>query len=285
MRSIAGHIDPATIAAQIRMERQVHRGCFLLVEGSTDAKRIDKFVDENACSLVNCYGKTNVVDAIALMRDVGLEDCLGMIDADFDRITGAINQEDGIIVSAFHDFDLDNALTEVIDRYLEEVADEAKVAALGGARPCLWNLLSVLKPLSILRYANELRGLRYDLTRLNLEDFFDGRSVDIERMIDAVSRGRFGTTHAKDRLRGEITQLMPLQFDLLLLTNGHDFMEALGIALRDHLGKRKVPQTWRTEIEMHIRFGRSREDFATTEAYRGIRQWEAGSGALRVLKC
>lgn len=283
MRSIAGYIDPPTLAAQIRMERQTHKGSFLLVEGSTDAKRIDKFVDKVRCSMVNCYGKTNVIETIELMQDVGLEDSVGLVDADFDRLRTKVVAVEGVTVSTFHDFDLDNALTGVIDRYLMEVGEEAKLAAKGGPRSCVERLMHSIKPLSILRYANELRRLRYNLKRLNLEDFFDGETLDIDRMIEVVSVGAFGSEENKQVLRRHIDELVALDLDVLQLTNGHDFLAALGIALREHIGSRKVPQSWRSEIEMHLRFGLTLEDFATTSAYTEICDWESATG-LGVLK-
>jgi hypothetical protein len=283
MQSIARHIDPPMIAAQIRMERQTHRGSFLLVEGSTDAKRIDKFVDKVECSIVNCYGKSNVVETIELMQDIGLEDSLGLVDADFDRLNPSFTTDEGVVVSRFHDFDLDNALTGVIDRYLMEVAEEAKLAAQGGPRPCVERLMHSIKALSILRYANELRRLRYNLKRLSLEDFFDGETLDIDRMIDVVSVGAFGSREHKGDLRRHINDLMELDLDVLQLTNGHDFLAALGIALREQIGSRRIPQTWRSEVEMHLRFGLTAEDFATTAAYTEICEWERATG-LSVLK-
>lgn len=278
MRSIAGYIDPPTLAAQLRMERQSHKGSFLLVEGSTDAKRIDKFVDKVRCSVVICYGKSNVIETIELMQDIGLEDSVGLVDADFDRLRAKATLVEGVAVSTFHDFDLDNALTDVIDRYLMEVAEEPKLAAKGGPRPCVERLMHSIKPLSVLRYANELRKLRYSLNRLDLEDFFDGETLDVDRMIEAVSLGAFGTEEHKRVLRGHIDELMLLDLDVLQLTNGHDFLAALGIALREHIGSRKVPQTWRSEVEMHLRFGLTSEDFATTGAYAAIRDWERATG-------
>lgn len=278
MISIARHVDPATIVAQIRMERQTHKGSFLLLEGSTDAKRIEKFVYGQKCSIVNCFGKSNLIDAIELMQDVGIEYALGLADADFERIAGQLPQRDGVIHSEFHDHDLDNAFTDVIDRYLEEVADPKKVLARGGIRPCLNDIMLALKPLSVLRDANDSRKLKYNLKQLDIDDFFDGSEIDIDKMIDAVSYGKFRDSASKAVLRKHIDDLMIADLDLFQLTNGHDFIFGLGIALRGMIGDRREPQTWRSEVEMHLRFGLSREDFSSTYVFREIKSWEVQSG-------
>lgn len=284
INSIARHIEPSMIVAQLRMERQKHKGCFLLVEGSTDAKRIFKFVDSKECSIVNCYGKPNVIGAIELMQDIGIEDCLGLVDADFERIMGTLVDRDCIIHSERHDLDLDNAFTAVIDRYLLEVADQGKLEAAGGVRPCLENILSALKPLSVLRYVNQYRNLRYKLNNIDLELFFDGANLDVDSMIECVSVGSFSDQQSKNSLRNHINDMMDLEFDLHQLTNGHDFIAALGISLRNFIGNRRHPQTWRSEVEMHLRFGFSREDFCCTSYYRDIRAWEEATGKIVVTR-
>lgn len=284
INSIAAHIDPATIVAQIRMERQQHRGSFLLLEGSSDIKRIEKFTDQTACSLVNCFGKSNVLGAIELMEAVGLTDALGMVDADFDRIRRIEADVDAVVISESHDFDMDHAGTPIFDRYLSEVADESKVAAVGGVTACATKIIKALKPLSVLRYANEIRKLRYNLKDVQIEDFFDGDEIDIQKMIDSVSFGRFQSNEHKLTLTAILDELMSLEFDLLQITNGHDFFAGLGIALRSQLGSRKWAQTWRSEIELHFRLGLSYEDFSTIAAYNAIREWEANSNGLSVLR-
>jgi hypothetical protein len=265
------------------MERQLHKGAFLLVEGSTDVKRIERFVDESGCSVINCFGKPNVLGSMELVTDVGAKDCLGLIDADFERIIGeAVDRED-VIASALHDFDLENALTNVVHRYLLEVAEGPKMMAQGGTQKYIYQILTAIKPLSILRYANQLRKLRYNLQHVKLEEFFDGEIVIIDKMIEAVSKGSFGTVESKASLRQHIDELMEVDFDLRQLTNGHDFLAALGIALRNFIGSRRAPQTWQPEIEMHFRFGLSHEEFSTTPTFSEIKTWEVSTG-LSILK-
>ena len=53
MISIAKHMDEYDIAQEVRLERKLHKGSFLLVEGTTDIKRFRVFIDDDGCSLVN----------------------------------------------------------------------------------------------------------------------------------------------------------------------------------------------------------------------------------------
>jgi hypothetical protein len=64
-------IDGYYVAAQIRMLRQVHKGTVLILEGETDARIFDRFIDLNACRIEIGCGKSNVLEALDLLEDEG----------------------------------------------------------------------------------------------------------------------------------------------------------------------------------------------------------------------
>lgn len=272
------HMKPAMISAQIRMERQKHKGTFLLIEGPNDSKRFRKIFDEASCSFVVCYGKGNVTGCIDIEQNNGRDDCLGFVDADFERILGTLVANEDVIVSQSHDFDLDTCSSPAVERYLIEVGDQGKVHQHGGHAACVQSLLLALKPLSVLRYANERHQLGYKLEGLELDTFFDGSATDIPRMVDHVSRGSFSSPAHKASLRGHIEQYLDAELDLWQLTNGHDFMAALGIALRARLGNRHPSQTWRTEVERHLRLAVDANDLHGVGTLPLIEEWQQRCG-------
>jgi hypothetical protein len=284
MKSIARSIDGPTIAAEVRMERQTHKGSFVLVEGANDIKRFQRVIDAQICSFVNCFGKRNVEEAIEILYDDGFSGALGMVDADFDRILGRPVEREGLAVSANHDFDLDVSATTVFERYLEEVADKAKLTKLGGSRKFFDDLLVAIKPLSAMRYANEKHSLSYRLDSLAIEEFFDGQNLDIDQMVETVSWGKFSSSEAKNLLKTYILRYAMSGIDLRQATCGHDFCAALGIALRQVVGDRKQPQTWRSEIEMHFRLAFDMEHFRETPVFGVVSQWEAQNPPHLILR-
>lgn len=284
MRSMSAHLKPKDFAAQIRMERQRHKGAFLLLEGSTDIRRFKKFFHDQSCSVINCFGKDNVKGTIEIEQDLGNEDCLGFIDADFDRISQTHKDDEDILVSCTHDFDLDICHSEAMCRYLEEMAEEPKLLQQGGAQACVATLLQDLKPLSCLRYVNERDQRGYKLDQVDLESFFDGHSIDMNAMIDHVSGGRFGTAEHKAELRSRVEHFMAVDLDLWQLTNGHDLIAAIGIALRDRLGKRRAPQTWRAEVERHLRLAFDVSDFRGLGMVAKVQAWEAARAGKVILR-
>jgi hypothetical protein len=99
MITITRHMDGHDIAPQIRMERQVLKKFpFLLLEGDTDIKRFDRYIDEGACSAVNCYGRNRAIEAIELLYDEGFSGAVAIVDADFDRVTDNLKIHEGIYI-------------------------------------------------------------------------------------------------------------------------------------------------------------------------------------------
>lgn len=282
MRSMTRYLKPSDICADLRMQRQTHKGVFVLLEGAGDFKRFKKFYSENAL-LINCWGKDNVCGAIDIEQNSARDDVIGFVDSDFDNIHGTVEENEDIIRSRFHDFDIDVCATEVFARYLAEVGDATKVAAEGGVAACIESLLVALKPLSALRYANVHNNLGYSLSNVDHAAFFNGHAVDVSAMIDHVSCGKFSSQEHKDELLARISQYTAPAFDLWQFTNGHDLIAALGIALRERLGNRHRMLTYRSEVERHLRLAFDVADFQHSGHLAAIRGWEQTRAASLLL--
>lgn len=284
MKSIAGSMDEYDIAQEIRIERQIHKGSFLLLEGVKDIRRFSKFTDPGGCSTVNCYGRENLVGAIELLYEDGFLGCLGLADADFDRVLEQLKGHEGLIYSDTHDFDLDSACEEALTRYLAEVGDQKKCGEAGGTMEIAKSLMVDLKPLSALRFLNVKRNLGYSLTDVNHVQVCKNGRVNLGQLIEHVSTGQFANEARKTQLRNLITPMLAVEVDYAQFTNGHDFFALLGICLRDRLGGRLPPQSWGDEVEMHFRLAFSDDDFSRTGTFKAIRLWENENAPFVIFK-
>ncbi len=284
MISIARELDAHDIAQEIRQERQIHKGSFLLLEGDRDIKRFTKFVDEYACSIQNCFGRENLLGAIEILLDEGFPGVLGLADADFDRINGGIPVSELIIFSESHDFDLDVARSGVFDRYLAEVGHADKCAELGGPVAIRAWLLEACKPLSVLRYVSHSQDLGYRLNRIQHREICRDCLVDVDLLVEHVSTGRFSETARKSHIKRLIQNHCQQQYDAHEITNGHDFLSMLGLALQTKLAARLPPQTWGSEVEVHFRLAFSEDDFVRTPLCAAILRWQADNEPYIILK-
>ena len=116
--------------------------------------------------------------------------------------------------------------------------------------------------------------MQYSLGNPRIDDFYDGNNINIDTMIDAASTGKFGNAVSRAALRTHIEKYINADFDLLQFTSGHDVCGAIGVGLRNVLGKRHLHQTFRTEIEMHLRLSSHRPDFIEVGLLAKIVEWE-----------
>lgn len=283
MLSISKCMDEYDIAQEVRFERQVHKGSILLLEGPTDVKRFAEFLDDFECSIANCYGRGKAGKAIRLLSEDGFLGVLAVLDCDFDRILKRLVEHENIVYSDLHDYDIEWITDDVFRRYLFQVGDSAKCSAMGGHQQILQKVLKGIKPLSILKLLNANGNIRFKLSMLKMEDFSDGFSVDIDKLVDGVFEGRTADANAKADLRQKIERLVPRNFDLLQISNGHDVMTAIGLALRGGIGSRSIPQTWGSEIELHLRLTFTDAEFMKASIYNGIIEWEYLNNPYRVI--
>lgn len=276
-------MDEYDIAQEVRLERKVHKGSFFLVEGVTDVKRFSKFIDEERCSLVNCYGRRNVIGSIKLLYDEGFPGALGAIDADFDRILGCLEAHEGLVYSEAHDFDLDWAQPSIVSSYLIEVGELQRYRRYGSAHRIIDLIMEGLRPVSVARLLSRVRKINCRVGDIDISGRFSGMSIDIDAYLDLIFGDRAGTGAEKLDVRSKIGRALNRSYDLRQLTNGHDFHCALGATLRGDLGCRRDVHTWRSEVEMHIRLAFSDSHFVASAVYRAIQDWEAENRPFLVL--
>jgi hypothetical protein len=282
MISIERHMDEYDIAQEVRLERKVHKGSFLLVEGITDIKRFGPFIDENECSLVNCYGRQNAIETIKMRYEQGFPGALGAVDADFDRVERRLEVHEGLVYSESHDFDLDWARPTVLEKYLYEVADGEKRKIHGSANDIFAKIIQGLKPVSVARLLNR-RRIDYKLSRVDVSACFADFAVDLEQYVNLIFEGYEVTNERCIALKDQISRASDQDYDLYQLTNGHDFHSALGACLRRELASRRPQQTWASEIELHLRLVFTDDEFKDSEIYSQVRMWIRDNPAYRIL--
>lgn len=275
MISITQLMDPDDIVAEIRMERQAFPGAFMLVEGVTDVRRFEQFIDTLSASMVNCWGKTKLVTIVRKLNDIRFSGFIALADADFDRETGSMVELENLIYSENHDYDIDLMKTNVILRYLMEMANIKLCEEFGGVPSISEKIVQGLQPLSSAKLANVKGHINVKFAEINWLPAFDGLQINRERLAYIILRKN---NPDRDKIV-EFIQLIDSEYtaDIWQITNGHDFAEALGACLRLRISSRKMPQTSGDEIERHLRLAISEAEFKTMDVYRKIIEWQTAS--------
>lgn len=82
--------DADEVVAEIKMEKAVYTGSFLLVEGDDDVDfwelRLINSINRDCVKIIKADGKINVVNAAKLLDDENEKRTIGVVDADFDHV-------------------------------------------------------------------------------------------------------------------------------------------------------------------------------------------------------
>ena len=167
--------SPTGRANAIRLKRQVHKGCFLVVEGRDDRLFCEQFIDDEACSVIVAEGKDNVVATIEMLEADGFPGVAGIVDADFDHIEGDGCSSDNIITLETVDLEALLIRSSALDRVMVELGSRKKIAKFGrGVRE---TLLAAAMPIGCLR----LHSLRAGLN-LRFQDFKYATCLDAQSL-------------------------------------------------------------------------------------------------------
>ncbi|MBL4596032.1 MAG: DUF4435 domain-containing protein [Robiginitomaculum sp.] len=275
LKSITEHLNAEDIFAEMRMERQAFSGAFLLLEGLTDIKRFDKFFDGPNTSVVTCWGKLKLLELFQLVEASDLKGYLAFIDADFDSLTDNKIESENIIYSEGHDFDIDTIRTSVFNRYMREVSDNKKCAAVGDDAAVMCFIANSIRPLSLLKYSKILGNIDKSISSIDWGNCYECTNFNLEKLVYRLLKKDAPSTELIKRTCDTAFSLDSEKLDIWQITNGHDFFYALGMSLKSQFGKRRKHHIESREIEMHFRLTIDDEDFRSMRVYDSINAWVA----------
>jgi hypothetical protein len=287
MNSILAQVDGPYVAAQVRLVRQVHKGAFLLLEGSDDARFFEGFIERSACQIEIGYGKENVVTALDLLEDEGFAGVVAAVDADFDRVLGRDHPLEGLCKTDYHDLDVVVFQSEALNRYVAEHGDKTKISSqFNGSYGALREkIIRSCEMISLCRLVSERRALNLKFKGIEIERFISKSDLklDYSGYFSAVINNSKGTTSVADII-GYVKAEAAMSHELLQVTQGHDLAIMFGVALRELIGSRRDVHTWGREIESGLRLAFDWRNFVKTELYASLRAWEQQNRSYCVLK-
>lgn len=280
MNSMIREIGPEDIFGELLLMRQEFKGAQLLLEGANDIDRFEKFVDSETCSITNCYGKPNLLGAMKIAHEKDFVGCIGLADADFDRVLGRLEVLPDLIYSECYDFDMDAVRTNATSRYLKSAGDQDKCKAIGSHDKIVETIVLSLAPISHAKLANEMFGLGYPIGSVQWYKFYNDFQIDRGKLVAGILGKTVCDAGNVEKLKAHVESAASSNFDLYQITNGHDFCWGLGICLREKIGGRNKNQTTGKEVEMHLRLAVNETDFKSMSVFEAITQWEKRTGYL-----
>ena len=277
-------VRAAEIASEIRLTRSHHTGSFLIVEGRDDRLFMEAFTNRNACRIFIAGDKQAVIDVISVLDGIGFRGALGLVDADFDRVSSVKQPSTNIVSYDCHDLESMLIFSRALDRVLIEFGSLSKISGRGG------NVLSVLvdraMDIGYLRLHSMLgqHGLRFHGIRCS--SWIDRSSFDwsFDELVRAVDNNTRGQSLNTAQLRRKVDGLAGAKHDARQVCAGSDLVDMLSLGLRSAFGSNNAGVVSAERLRRSLRLGYSIDSLLKSGVGRDIRQWERINRPFRVIE-
>jgi hypothetical protein len=256
----------------------VFSGAFLIMEGTSDALLFENLVTRGCCRVLAAGNKDRVLTVLEILRGSDFAGVVGIVDADFDAITGLPTEQPNLIQVGVHDLDVMILESEALSKVLRAHGSQEKISAAIQAwqseiRDQLFNLAL---PLAALRLYSQRNLLNLTFEEIDFERFIPRQSltINVDDMIKTVlnKSQRFDLTPAK--VRNGVDAILAEGHPRSMMCVGHDVVEILAIGLRRVLGSKSPSEVSRERLELDLRLAYETPFFRNSELFSRLLRWE-----------
>jgi Protein of unknown function (DUF4435) len=282
--SIVDEIDGSTIAGEIAALQADSRKAILVVEGSSDERFFNSFIDHAACSIVISAGWENAIDGLMIVRNTGRVGVLVVLDLDYRAVLGTVQADPDIIFTAEHDIEIAMLTSVALDKVLHELGQPNKIQNFRSSGNDVRELVySLARPIGALRLYAQENALSLDF------DSYDYRHFAIDMTVDVAELIRVIFARSKVALLRIQTVQTSIQAKIASVPDhhlccGHDACVAFGRSLQAKLGSQNAKSISGELIERSLRLAYGAAEFLNTHLYYEIKAWEGRNHPYRVLR-
>ena len=224
-------------------------------------------------------GKPNVIGAVQRLDATQFGGALGVVDSDFERLTGGRIESSNLLYTDAHDLECLLCRSSALDKVLAEHGNVSKIHRFESAGIDVRTaLLERALVFGRLRFAALLARPSVKL-QVKVQQFVDEKTwtVDDETLIRHAAPG---SLHDADAITSRLRQrpdVYPWH-----VVRGHDMIEILRIGLRRVLGN-LPPSIGTKDIARLLRAAMSPEELRNTRLWADLRAWETANRPYAVL--
>lgn len=228
---------------------------------------------------VSGKGKPGVLKAMADLAGANIDGCVGIVDADFDRLEGSPALSQDIVVSEGHDIECDLVRSAALDALVAEAGGQTALAVLAPSGTFRDALIERALPFGLLRWTFHARREAFPEGRLGPFVFVD-KSSWLLRENDLLGEAARVLGVSRDDLDRDLRQRRSRVVDGWSVCNGHDVVALLAIALQACSSRAKFSNV--DTVAMALRLGLDSQDRDELSTWRELGAWEARRSPYRV---
>jgi Protein of unknown function (DUF4435) len=274
-------------ANAIRLRRTTFAGAFLLVEGSTDKKFYERFVDLPSCETISYSGrkpssKLWVIDVLGTLEKSNFLGVIAIVDADFDHLESVSWHSPNLFRTDTHDLETMLLNSPALDKVVTEFGSAEKVAGLG--KDIRTVLLEDGMPIGYLRWVSQVDGLNLTFNGIKFSKFINEKTLELDRdqlIAEVKNKSQKPDLQSSDLQRRLMSQQSSTH-DPWQVCCGHDLVEILSLGLRKAIGSNNPSDVEPNGLERSLRLAYEATYFCKTQLYLSIRSWENSNYTFKV---
>ncbi|MGO9196857.1 MAG: hypothetical protein ACLQK4_06985 [Acidimicrobiales bacterium] len=227
------------LVGRIRLHRQADARPIVVCEGPADLRFLNRVLDLESVALFLAGTRDAVLNAVAQLRDAGIDRLAGVVDRDFDD-TVHVSEGIGLPIVCYDNADLEAMIwrSAALSDVLAELGNAEKLKSFGGVHRLRSTVEESLLPLQRLRRANALNGLGLPFDSLKLNTKVDKQSLAIRAPSLCSALWHADCPRSVKELielaeTGDLARC-PLTDEILV--RGKDCLTVTGVALRSLVG-------------------------------------------------
>lgn len=267
------------ICNQISMMRTTYPHTILVVEGVTDQRLFEKFIDKDNVWLVQAHSKDKVKSTIRCMYEKRKDKkIIGIVDPDLDLVNGR-KAKHPIYYTDCRDMEMmliqSNAFNDVIDEYADHETIQSKNLSTKSIRE---SIISSSANLGKLMKISSDIGARLCFKDLDFKQFINTRTIscDSKRMIDCVVSNTINCKMDRRTLY-DLFDKEP-DYSPWIISRGHDAVKIFVLVLTREIGSFNARYLNDGELGGALRLAFSDQDFMNTSLYRETESWSEKTG-------
>ncbi len=259
-----------------------HHLSFLIVEGETDKKLYEAYIDTDKCQVTIADGRDNAEEVLSLIEKEAFIGVLAIVDADFDILEGRPPPVQNLLLTDTHDLETMIIKSPALDKVLAEFGSTKKIAELvkRAGKDIRLILIECGAPIGYLRWVSLRADLSLSFEDLDFNKFVDkdALTVDVLKLIKAVKERAYNTAVDKSQKRTIMEHDAQKSMDLLKSDShdpwhvccGHDLVHILAVGLQKAIGTHGAQTASAELVEKWLRLAFEHAHFRKTQLYSSI---------------
>ena len=273
------YLTSEDLSNQISMMRTTYHGVIIVVEGVTDQRLFEKFIDKDNVWLMQAHSKDKVKSTVLCMKEKRNDNkIIGIVDPDLDLVNGRIAKHP-IYNTDCRDMEMmlirSNAFNDVMDEYADSERILSKDLSVESIRNLIVKASSNIGKL--MKISSDI-GACLSFKDLDFRQFINTRTIscNTRKLIDCVISNTVNCGIGRKKLY-DIFDEEP-DYDPWIIARGHDTVAVFLLVLTREIGSFNARYLKEGELGGSLRLAFSDEDFKATSLYAKTESWSEQTG-------